>query len=663
MILDQLILHNFGVYRGRHVFELTPKSKDRPVILIGALNGSGKTTFLEGLQLAFFGKLSPRPTSTSHSYEENLRRSINRGVQPDEGAAIEVSFREIDEGVERSYRVHRSWRQTAKGMKEQFEVMCDGDHDEFLTETWPEFIEEIFPTRLAPLFLFDGEKIEQFADLENSAQALSTTVHALLGLDIVDQLLTDLDVFQRRKTRELKGDDERKAIDVVTEELVSLENQRAAKLMGQAEANRRCDQAQMKLAAAHKEFQNQGGDLYDQRDQVAERLKVSEDQFEELKGQLRKQAAGAAPLMLLLPQLSVLSETAAAERETRAAQLVLQELIKRDRALLEAITELDASATLREEIGTFLEQDRGVREKLAVRDCQINLPAEAEGLLTSLNRSQLPDLSDDLVALLKSASDLQDECRNRNREKNAIPEADQIAPLMEAVIDAEANLAEQQQMHIVIQQDIDAIASKILMRKRELSSKLDQAVQSAQSAEDALRIITHAKKSRETLKVFGQRVVASRLAAIENEILLSFASLTRKDALIAGITIDPDSFRLTLRDRNEQMVAPDRLSAGERQIFAVALIWALAKVSGRPMPTVIDTPLSRLDSVHRTHLVERYFPNASHQVILLSTDEEIDDRYYAQIEQYVSHSYTVSYDDETETSRIEDGYTFQEAAA
>ena len=65
MILDELVLHNFGVYRGRHVFELTPKSKDRPVILIGALNGSGKTTFLEGLQLAFFGKLSPGPKSSS----------------------------------------------------------------------------------------------------------------------------------------------------------------------------------------------------------------------------------------------------------------------------------------------------------------------------------------------------------------------------------------------------------------------------------------------------------------------------------------------------------------------------------------------------------------------------------------------------------------------
>jgi len=663
MILDELVLHNFGVYRGRHVFELTPKSKDRPVILIGALNGSGKTTFLEGLQLAFFGKLSPGPKSSSHSYEENLRRTINRGVQPDEGAAIEVSFREIEEGVEHSYRVHRSWRQTAKGMKEQFEVMCDGDHDDFLTETWPEFIEEIFPTRLAPLFLFDGEKIEQFADLENSAQALSTTVHALLGLDIVDQLLSDLDVFQRRKQRELKDDDDRKAIDAVTEELVSLENERASKLVAQAEANRRCDQAQLKLDVAQKEFRNQGGDLYDQRDQVAERLRHSEGRLDDLKGQLRKQAAGAAPLMLLLPQLSALSKNAAVERETRSAQVVLQELIQRDQALLKVISDLDPPKMLGTKIGAFLEQDRRMREKLASRDCQLNLPAEAEGLLSSLNKSQLPDLSDDLVALLKSASDLQDECRSRNREKNAIPEADQIAPLIEAVIDAEANLMEQQRIHTEVQHEHDAIASKILMRKRELSSKLDQAVQSAQSAEDALRIITHAEKSKETLQIFGQRVVTSRLADIENEILESFASLTRKDALIAGIHIDPENFRLTLRDRNELLVAPDRLSAGERQIFAVALIWALAKVSGRPMPTVIDTPLSRLDSVHRTQLVERYFPNASHQVILLSTDEEIDDRYYAQIEQYVSHSYTVSYDDETETSRIEDGYTFQEAAA
>ena len=60
-------------------------------------------------------------------------------------------------------------------------------------------------------------------------------------------------------------------------------------------------------------------------------------------------------------------------------------------------------------------------------------------------------------------------------------------------------------------------------------------------------------------------------------------------------------------------------------MLAIALLWGLAQASGQPLPVVIDTPLGRLDSSHRAHLIERYFPNASHQVLLLSTDTEIDD--------------------------------------
>jgi len=53
-------------------------------------------------------------------------------------------------------------------------------------------------------------------------------------------------------------------------------------------------------------------------------------------------------------------------------------------------------------------------------------------------------------------------------------------------------------------------------------------------------------------------------------------------------------------------------------------LWGLARASARPLPAVIDTPMARLDAAHRQHLVERYFPNASHQVIVLSTDTEVD---------------------------------------
>jgi DNA sulfur modification protein DndD len=98
------------------------------------------------------------------------------------------------------------------------------------------------------------------------------------------------------------------------------------------------------------------------------------------------------------------------------------------------------------------------------------------------------------------------------------------------------------------------------------------------------------------------------------------------------------------------------LSAGERQMLAVATLWGLAKASGRPLPAVIDTPLGRLDSAHRSHLIQRYFPKASHQVLLLSTDEEIYGRYYEELQPAIGRSYRLEFDQAEGRTRIERGY-------
>ena len=60
MIFHRLKLRNFGVYAGEHEIELAPKKKGSPVILFGGLNGRGKTTLLDAIQLLFFGKLNLR---------------------------------------------------------------------------------------------------------------------------------------------------------------------------------------------------------------------------------------------------------------------------------------------------------------------------------------------------------------------------------------------------------------------------------------------------------------------------------------------------------------------------------------------------------------------------------------------------------------------------
>ena len=47
---------------------------------------------------------------------------------------------------------------------------------------------------------------------------------------------------------------------------------------------------------------------------------------------------------------------------------------------------------------------------------------------------------------------------------------------------------------------------------------------------------------------------------------------------------------------------------------------------------IIDTPLGRLDSDHRHRLIESYFPYASHQIVVLSTDTELDQQNFKDVE-------------------------------
>ena len=95
---------------------------------------------------------------------------------------------------------------------------------------------------------------------------------------------------------------------------------------------------------------------------------------------------------------------------------------------------------------------------------------------------------------------------------------------------------------------------------------------------------------------------------------------------------------------------------GEQQIYTTALLWALAKTSGKSLPMILDTPLGRLDSSHRQLLVERYFPYASHQVILLSTDTEIDKPLHLLLEPHISQTFHLAYQKTEGITTIERGY-------
>ena len=102
-----------------------------------------------------------------------------------------------------------------------------------------------------------------------------------------------------------------------------------------------------------------------------------------------------------------------------------------------------------------------------------------------------------------------------------------------------------------------------------------------------------------------------------------------------------------------------RLSKGERQIFILALYWAIIEISGQNIPFIIDTPYARIDANHRREISEKFFPNISDQVIILSTDEEINEEYYKIVKPYVSKEYLLINDENENRTTIKNNYFFE----
>jgi DNA sulfur modification protein DndD len=194
MIFDQLILRNFCLYHGEQTFNLAPNKrggKSRPVILFGGLNGGGKTTLLDAVQLVLYGIRARCSKRGDRSYEEFLRESIHHGADPRDGAAVELSFRYASEGQEHLYQVTRSWCTVGERVRETVQVYRDGKIDNWLSDNWNHTVEELIPFGIAQLCFFDAEKIRFLADDETSSEALGSAVKSLLGLDLVERLIAD----------------------------------------------------------------------------------------------------------------------------------------------------------------------------------------------------------------------------------------------------------------------------------------------------------------------------------------------------------------------------------------------------------------------------------------------------------------------------------------
>ncbi len=659
MILKSLYLQDFGVFQGsfdENYVDLEPRTKynkKRPIILFGGLNGAGKTTTLTAVRLALYGKQSLGRAVSVQAYHDFLLDAIHKpkgSVLKPNTAGVKLDFNFGRQGEVIDYTVKRVWTVRGNSVFESVEIYQNGEYLQNLTDQQKQsFLNELIPIGVADLFFFDGEKIAELAD-DSDNTALADAINRLLGLDIIDRLKADLGVYLRDQKRDQLPSDIKKEIEALEAEYQSLYAAYQAKLSDIDTLKIETTELEAKKERLTENVNELGGAWASNRQEAEQKESELRARRNELQNQIRSLIADAAPLALAKTQLTLLLDQLIKEQQTKRQMVVQVELRKQlnnvKQSLIAALGKANQDAidaSIEASMPVTPNSDAAIVHDIS--DTEFNRLQHLINDVVPKQQAKVKELSSELETV-------EEELASIGLNISRAPDERRIATFVNELSDIENTLGQRQ---VQVKQETE-VARNTLREAMDKLRKLRDKEKEFTSTSNLNQAVTLADRTRGLLEGFAVKTREQRIQQLEQEFIKSFAKLARKDDLMITAKIDPDTFNVSLVDGKGNVIDKKKLSAGEKQIYAIAMLEALGRTSGRNLPIIIDTPLGRLDSRHRENLVKNYFPTASHQVLILSTDTEVDEDFYKDLSPEISHAFEVAYDPEAGSSGYYEGY-------
>ena len=658
MIIRRLVLADYGPYAGEHTFELDT-TPGKPVILVGGRNGGGKTTLFESVPLCLYGHQSGR--SGRKSYEERLRRLIHRSGNgrmetSERRTSIQVTFQISSGGELAEYVVKRSWRASKDGASEELDVKRRNKDayeslDSIEQDQWQSFVTGLIPPGIADLFFFDGEKVAQMAE-GGREHTIRAAFNSLLGLETVERLRADL---RTNLVRNLTGDDAhiREEVDRLETEKAQAEQTATRTKDAHARKSSELGRVRVRIQAAEDKIESLGGGYAKKRQEIRERLASKEAVAEVLSKRISALCAAELPFGMMADQLAEVKEQMEADAAAarRAAETKIVD---------EAIRNVGEAATIHSIPPAASDAILGAIRALAPPSGDA---AEVFGFSTTQREKMYGVMEGALGPVLKEAGYTSEQYDSTSREISRLrdmlssaPADDEIGPMVSEAtqLHNEAGRLEAEIEHL----EMETARQETLIRH--INAKIRDKVNSRYKNEKSGRMAQLTRDVDGVLVEYARRLRTKKIGLLERYVGDAVRTLLHKKNFIDRISIDPETFETTMHDVNSNEIPRDTLSQGELQMMATSVLWGLARTSGRPLPFMIDTPLARLDAEHRSNLTERFFPLASHQILLFSTDTEIREDDYAGLRRYVSRSYTIQHDPDSAGTKVRNGYFWDE---
>ena len=332
MILQRLTLRNFCLYGGEQSLELAPArrgGRGAPIVLLGGINGGGKTTVLDAIQLALYGPRAQCSKRGTLGYEQFLRECIHHGAADDEGAAVVLSFLHAAEGEEHLFEVSRSGCVRGPRVPEVLSITRDGEADRWLCDTGNQSVETSCRWAFRSFFFSTQKKIRFLAEDEGCKRHPARR-SSRFWASIWPSDSSPMRAMESRLARQIVSEDAEE-IARLDAEIEEHDRQLTALREEQAALTTALDGAKATVRQAERRFAARGGDYWKERGKRQERLGEVKNQADTIEEQLVALASGALPMTLvtdLLAGVAMRDEASGARFRASLNELLLLAMAK-----------------------------------------------------------------------------------------------------------------------------------------------------------------------------------------------------------------------------------------------------------------------------------------------------------------------------------------------
>lgn len=640
MIIQSLRLKHFRQYYGTQELEFASGTKN--VTVINGNNGAGKTNMFLAINWCLYG---------SEGILDNKGMIINKRAvaeisttsKPAE-AWVQLRFSHIDLSGEKSdFVAERTTREPetlrlSKVTRKGLEVLPN-----------PTLVlNTILPRNVRHYFLFDGEKIDEFAKPEHEGQ-VKEAVYSVLKLEVLSRASAHLSAVGVEYERDLKKlDTGEKFQEFLTQketlkehlEKTREEQERAEKeLKGAQQVIERLD----KELAKQKEVETlvrRRKDLEQEQESVNDELDVVRQEIKEIgtSAYLLFGSQAIQKAITAIEEKRRKGEIPAGIREQFIQDLLVRKVCVCGRPLSEGTAECETLLgllrhSLPSKIENIVLETSGLLHKLKAKGEQFYRGLKALKVRKAKYEERL-------TPILKELDDISERLTGAGIQVIEVLESKRKVA-QKHVEDFLLQIGQCKQRCSDLQEDID-----------ELDGHIEKAGGLQGRAKLIQRKLTLANESAKAVNEVHERFAKEMRTKIQEETQRIFASLVWKESQFTKVDLT-DDYKLQVLDRWGAPARPE-LSAGERQLLSLSFITALSQASEGSAPMVMDTPFGRLDTAPRER-ISQVIPLLVDQLVLFVTGTELQGKARDLLRPFIGKEYRLDWDKTTGCTSIING--------